>query len=79
MTVRLTQSRKAVAITVRDWGPGVAPDAEQLAFARGGTTKEGHAGVGLALVAEAIASAHGTITVRRMAQGAAFVVTIPSD
>jgi signal transduction histidine kinase len=77
VTVRIGQSRTAVTITVRDWGPGIEPGAEPLVFARGETTKEGHAGIGLALVAEAIASSHGTITVRRFTEGVAFVVTLP--
>jgi signal transduction histidine kinase len=79
VSVRITQNRKAVTITVRDWGPGVEPGSEKRLFARGRTTKDGHAGIGLALVSDAIASVNGTISVKRFDNGSAFVVSLPCE
>jgi sensor histidine kinase regulating citrate/malate metabolism len=41
------------------------------------TTKLGHAGVGLALVGDAVAAAGGTIETASGASGTTFTVTIP--
>ena len=41
------------------------------------TTKLGHAGVGLALVGDAVAAAGGTIETASDASGTTFTVTIP--
>ena len=77
-SVRINQSAKAISIAVRDWGDGVDQKTEEEIFSRGRTSKDGHPGIGLALVSEAVASAHGTVAVRRMAQGTAFLVTLPT-
>ena len=78
-SVRIVEGRRAVTVTVRDWGLGIAPGSEHDIFTRGRTSKEGHGGIGLALVSEAVASAHGTVDVRSMVQGTAFHVTLPRD
>jgi GAF domain-containing protein len=76
VSVRIVQSAKNVSITVRDWGPGIDTHEEEL-FLRGRTSKEDHAGIGLALVSEAAASANGSIEIRRLATGTAFLVKLP--
>lgn len=76
-TVRMSENRVGVTIQVRDWGGGIEPDREQGMFTRGQTSKEGHPGIGLALVSEAVASAHGTIEVRPVRPGTVFTVSLP--
>jgi signal transduction histidine kinase len=76
VSVRITEGKDAVRITVRDWGKGIEDDPAEL-FDRGATSKRGHSGLGLALVAEAVASAHGTTSVTAMRPGTSFVVTLP--
>jgi GAF domain-containing protein len=76
-SVRITQTPEAVTITVRDWGPGIEPGAEEEILARGRSTKDGHPGIGLALVSEAVASAHGSLALRAARPGASFCVKLP--
>jgi signal transduction histidine kinase len=76
-TVRMSESRHGVTIRVRDWGEGVEPGAERRMFKRGQTSKDGHAGIGLALVSEAVVSAGGTIDVRPARPGTTLSVTLP--
>jgi signal transduction histidine kinase len=61
-------------IRVRDWGPGVGVSDP---FARGVSDKSGHAGVGLAIVEDAVIAAYGEIQVERLADGTEFVVALP--
>lgn len=75
-SVRINQSRRAVSITVRDWGSGILGSTEEI-FTRGKTSKNDHAGIGLALVSEAVASASGSIAVRSTDRGTAFHVSLP--
>ena len=60
---------------VRDRGEGL-PDNDLELFNPGVSTKDGHEGLGLALVREAVTAAMGTIEVRRHAEGSTFKVTI---
>jgi sensor histidine kinase regulating citrate/malate metabolism len=76
-TVRMSETREGVTIHVRDWGEGIEPGREEKMFKRGHTSKDGHAGIGLALVSEAVASANGTIDVRTARPGTVFSVTLP--
>lgn len=76
-TVRINQSATKVAISVRDWGPGLPPGGEQEILARGRSSKDGHPGIGLALVSEAVMSVGGTLTVRSMSPGTLFLVHVP--
>jgi signal transduction histidine kinase len=77
-SVRISESREAVTIAVRDFGPGLAADAgEEEIFTRGHSSKAGHAGIGLALVSEAVASANGEIEVASTDRGTTFRVTLP--
>ena len=63
----------ALRIRVSDRGPGLPEHVRE----RGVTTKLGHAGVGLALVGDAVAAAGGTIETASDANGTTFTVTIP--
>ena len=70
-----------VRITVRDNGPGLTPEQAQSVFTRGWSTKTargpaGDRGLGLALVAQAVARCGGTVTAEPGA-GARFVVWLP--
>jgi GAF domain-containing protein/anti-sigma regulatory factor (Ser/Thr protein kinase) len=73
--VRLSIAARAGAlrIGVADRGPGLP----EHVLERGVTTKLGHAGVGLALVGDAVAAAGGTIETASDPNGTAFTVTIP--
>jgi signal transduction histidine kinase len=63
----------ALRIRVSDRGPGLP----EHVLERGVTTKLGHAGVGLALVGDAVAAAGGTIETASDPSGTTFTVTIP--
>lgn len=78
-TVRLVEARDHLTITVRDFGPGIAPEKTESILGRGVSFKAGHAGIGLALVSEAVASAHGHITIASTDHGTAFKVELPRD
>lgn len=74
---RITQGRHNVVFAVRDWGPGFPRGDHRDAFRRGVSHKNQHLGIGLALVDEAVASAHGTISVERHEQGVTIKVVVP--
>ncbi|MCC6216129.1 MAG: sensor histidine kinase [Polyangiaceae bacterium] len=66
-----------VVFTVRDEGPGVAPERVATLFGGGGSTREGGAGVGLRH-SRALAEAHGaTLETAASAAGAAFELRWP--
>ncbi len=56
---------EALTIRVADRGPGVVDEERGRLLERGVSTKPGHAGVGLALVRDAVAAAGGTLGDRR--------------
>jgi sensor histidine kinase regulating citrate/malate metabolism len=70
-----------VRITVTDNGPGLTPDRARSVFTRGWSTKTargpaGDRGLGLALVAQAVARCGGTVHADP-GRGARFVVALP--
>jgi sensor histidine kinase regulating citrate/malate metabolism len=73
--VRLAIVDDGATLTIRvaDRGPGVAEEDRARLSRRGFSTKAGHAGVGLALVRDAIAVAGGTLEV----SGSTFTASIP--
>jgi GAF domain-containing protein len=75
--VRLVTEDAGTIIEVRDWGHGVDGNLDDP-FSLGATTKGDHAGVGLALVGEAVAAAMGRIDVTTHSDGTSFTVTIPN-
>ncbi len=79
VSVRINQNPQRVVIAVRDWGPGLAAGKEEEVLVRGSSSKDGHPGIGLALVSEAVASAGATLTVANAGPGALFVVTLPNQ
>ena len=72
--IRVSDADRRMEIAVTDSGVGMAPGAASL-FDRGVTTKDGHQGLGLALVREAVEAAMGTIDVERHAEGTTFRVS----
>jgi signal transduction histidine kinase len=77
VSVRITQAPASLSVTVRDWGDGIQPDAVERMFGRGESGKDGHPGIGLALVSDAVAAANGTVTVRHGRPGTTFKVLLP--
>jgi sensor histidine kinase regulating citrate/malate metabolism len=73
--VRLAIVDDGATLTIRvaDRGPGVAEEHRAELSHRGFSTKAGHAGVGLALVRDAVAAAGGTLEI----SGSTFTATIP--
>jgi signal transduction histidine kinase len=80
--IELGARRAGVALTVRDRGPGIAPDALPHLFDRywQGRDRRGGAGLGLAIV-RGIARAHGgDAQVRNHPDGGAeFAIVLPAD
>jgi len=73
--LRIDDSGGRTVIEVTDRGEGLPPG-ELALFERGVSTKEGHRGLGLALVREAVTAAMGTVEVRRRSEGTTFLVTV---
>ncbi len=79
----LTQSDASqVTLTIRDTGPGIAPEVLPHLFERfyrGDFSRSGSgAGLGLAIAKELIQAQGGTITAQSMlGQGSAFIITLP--
>ena len=78
-TVRFIETQERFTITVRDFGPGITPEKTESILRRGVSHKAGHAGIGLALVSEAVASANGQITIASTGHGTTFKVDLPRD
>ncbi len=70
VTIR-TEADRRVTVSVRDTGPGIAPEDRQRVFVDGYTTKRasgpGRRGLGLALVRRTVVGAGGSITVTGLA------------
>jgi signal transduction histidine kinase len=73
--VTLLQRSGETIFRVRDWGPGIPPDQVERVFDRDYTTKRGHAGIGLHLVATVVDRTGGTLTLEQMPMGVQIVVT----
>ncbi len=74
-----------LVLTVRDEGPGIAPEHQQRLFApferlaSRRTAGERHAGLGLAIAQKIVEAHHGVIRVESvLGQGATFFVTLPA-
>jgi signal transduction histidine kinase len=76
--VKLTQRHGETNIAVRDWGRGIAPEHLEHLFDRDFTTKPGHDGLGLHLVAALVTRTGGTLNLERLQQGVEIVVTYKS-
>lgn len=77
--LRIVGDRQSgLQLTVSDNGPGIAEEIRDRLFAVGASTKDGHPGLGLALVRAAVDSAFGTIDVSERKGGGTVVrVLVP--
>jgi len=75
------RSEEGVRLEVSDTGVGLSPDAMELVFARGFTTKEEGTGFGLHNCRQLAEHLQGDITVQSdgIERGATFVLTLPAD
>jgi two-component system sensor histidine kinase DctS len=73
VSIKVSDANGRTEIAVTDAGAGLPTDAP--IFDRGVTTKDGHQGVGLALVREVVTTAMGSIDVERHCEGTTFKVT----
>ena len=72
-------TQSGVRLTVRDYGPGVAPENREQIFRPFFTTREKGTGLGLANVRKIIEAHGGTVELESSpGQGAAFTVRLPS-
>lgn len=69
VTVRILEQKDALIVAVRDLGVGVDADFERRMFEAHISTKEGHSGIGLALVRGIALRANGRIDVIHPASG----------
>lgn len=70
----LVRQADATLLEIADRGPGIDGDPARM-FDRGRSTKEGHAGIGLALVREAVTAAMGSLDVATSPAGTTFRIT----
>lgn len=75
--VTVRDEERELIIRVRDFGTGIAPSERAHILERGYTTKEGHVGMGLALVGDIVTAALGEVEVEQLEDGTAFCVRIP--
>jgi C4-dicarboxylate-specific signal transduction histidine kinase len=79
ISVALLQRRHETVIRVRDWGPGIPPEKVPHVFEREVTTKPGHSGVGLHLVANIAKRTGGTVRIEhKRPAGVSVSVTYPA-
>lgn len=73
------QGRGTVTLTVRDNGPGIAPDVVSRIFQPFFTTRPGGTGLGLAIVQKIVVGHNGRISAANAEDGGAvFTVTLPT-
>jgi sensor histidine kinase regulating citrate/malate metabolism len=79
VSVRIVQSASSTVFRVRDWGPGIPEGDVERMFQRNCTTKEGHSGIGLSLVAGVARRCRGEVEVEHpRGGGIALSVTFAS-
>jgi signal transduction histidine kinase/integral membrane sensor domain MASE1 len=76
----LMPESRGVGLAVRDWGPGLPPEAEHLVFEPFYTTKPEGVGLGLS-IARSIVAAHGgeLRALPNSERGVTFQMTLPAD
>jgi sensor histidine kinase regulating citrate/malate metabolism len=79
VTLLIAESEHLVRFRVRDWGVGLQGFTNRDVLGYGFSTKPGHDGVGLAVVAGIANAAGGQVNVDRPHVGAAFEVVVPRD
>lgn len=75
VSVKILQQRGETVFRVRDWGPGVAESEIERIFERNCTTKPGHSGIGLTLVAGVARRCRGHVEVERP-RGGGFSISV---
>jgi signal transduction histidine kinase len=75
--LRIHDRKDELEVRVSNRGPRIPDERRAAMFRPGYTTKEDHAGLGLALVSAAVASAFGQVAVQEDANGTNVVVRIP--
>jgi signal transduction histidine kinase len=79
ITLHVGDGAEGAEISVADNGPGLPPDLLQRVFDPYYTTREGAAGLGLAVVKHMVTNAGGSITAEsEHGRGARFVIRLPS-
>lgn len=66
-----------VSVSIRDTGPGIAPEHQVRLFEPFFTTKPGGTGLGLAITQRIVAEHHGEVRMATGQQGTEFVVSFP--
>jgi signal transduction histidine kinase len=79
VTLWIGESERSVRFRVRDWGVGLQELTDRDLLEHGFSTKSGHDGVGLAVVAAIAGAAGGRVEVARPPVGAVFDVVVPRD
>jgi signal transduction histidine kinase len=75
---RLDSRHPSVITTIRDNGPGIAPDVVDKVFQPFFTTRPGGTGLGLSIVQKVIVSHNGRVAAANHADGGAvFTITFP--
>jgi len=77
LEVRISRVEGAARIEVRDEGGGIPPEAVDRLFQPFNSTKQGHAGLGLAFCRRTLESMGGSIEAVAVEKGTAMVVTVP--
>lgn len=79
VSVALLQRRHETVFRVRDWGPGIPAERISRIFERDVTTKPGHSGVGLHLVANIVNRTGGDVSIEaKRPVGLSVSVTYPT-
>lgn len=79
VTLLVRQNSERTVFRVRDWGAGLGDISDAQLLEHGFTTKDGHVGAGLGLVAQLAEAAGGRVKVERPVVGAIFTVDVPND
>jgi signal transduction histidine kinase len=77
LEVRISRVEGDARIEVKDEGGGIPPEALDRLFEPFNSTKQGHAGLGLAFCRRTLESMGGSIEAVAVEKGTALVVTVP--
>lgn len=78
VSLLLRREERRTVVRVRDWGTGPPARPHAALLRPGYTTKPGHSGTGLALVAQIATAAGGSLRIERLRVGGAFTVVVPN-